>query len=600
MTTSLHTFDTSDRPWLDHYPEIVPRTLEYPELFAWGLLERTASRHPDRIACHYYQQAVTYRELAENARRTASALVKFGVKPGDRVGVLLPNLPEYLSVLNGIWMAGGIAVAMSPLMVAEEVDTFMTTTDCRVVIGLDMLAPLIVKAKYKPEHILFATLGDRLPAWQRVGYAFARLQRLGFWPAPDHPTHHSLEDQVAAGDPDFQPVQADSIDEPAYILPTGGTTGAPKAVTLSHRNLIANAWQIYNWGGAYEAREKILTVLPFFHSYGLTSCAMSGVAMAATLVIHHRFVPRIVLRLIEEHQPSIFSAVPAMLAALNDVLRDKPIQFKALRYVVSGGAPLSDEIADEFARYSGATLVEGYGMSEASPVICTGPLDGTNRPGTIGLPLPDTEVRVVDGENGQDVLPPGEIGELVVRGPQVMLGYWQNDSATVEVIRDGWLFTGDMGTCDEDGFFKVVDRKKDLVITSGFNVYPADVEPVLKDAPGVEDVVIVGEPDVKCGEVVKAVISVRSAEAFDRAAFDAFAVEHLAKYKRPRLVEVVVGELPKNFLGKVLRRKLRSDADPGEESRDREQSPESTVSIAGVAPGFDPAATHLPATDLKE
>jgi long-chain acyl-CoA synthetase len=600
MTTSLHTFDTSDRPWLDHYPEIVPRTLEYPELFAWGLLERTASRHPDRIACHYYQQAVTYRELAENARRTASALVKFGVKPGDRVGVLLPNLPEYLSVLNGIWMAGGIAVAMSPLMVAEEVDTFMTTTDCRVVIGLDMLAPLIVKAKYKPEHILFATLGDRLPAWQRVGYAFARLQRLGFWPAPDHPTHHSLEDQVAAGDPDFQPVQADSIDEPAYILPTGGTTGAPKAVTLSHRNLIANAWQIYNWGGAYEAREKILTVLPFFHSYGLTSCAMSGVAMAATLVIHHRFVPRIVLRLIEEHQPSIFPAVPAMLAALNDVLRDKPIQFKALRYVVSGGALLSDEIADEFARYSGATLVEGYGMSEASPVICTGPLDGTNRPGTIGLPLPDTEVRVVDGENGQDVLPPGEIGELVVRGPQVMLGYWQNDSATAEVIRDGWLFTGDMGTCDEDGFFKVVDRKKDLVITSGFNVYPADVEPVLKDAPGVEDVVIVGEPDVKCGEVVKAVISVRSAEAFDRAAFDAFAVEHLAKYKRPRLVEVVVGELPKNFLGKVLRRKLRSDADPGEESRDREQSPESTVSNAGVAPGFDPAAIHLPATDLKE
>lgn len=600
MTTSLHTFDTSDRPWLDHYPEIVPRTLEYPELFAWGLLERTASRHPDRIACHYYQQTVTYRELAENARRTASALVKFGVKPGDRVGVLLPNLPEYLSVLNGIWMAGGIAVAMSPLMVAEEVDTFMTTTDCRVVIGLDMLAPLIVKAKYKPEHILFATLGDRLPAWQRVGYAFARLQRLGFWPAPDHPTHHSLEDQVAAGDPDFQPVQADSIDEPAYILPTGGTTGAPKAVTLSHRNLIANAWQIYNWGGAYEAREKILTVLPFFHSYGLTSCAMSGVAMAATLVIHHRFVPRIVLRLIEEHQPSIFPAVPAMLAALNDVLRDKPIQFKALRYVVSGGAPLSDEIADEFARYSGATLVEGYGMSEASPVICTGPLDGTNRPGTIGLPLPDTEVRVVDGENGQDVLPPGEIGELVARGPQVMLGYWQNDSATAEVIRDGWLFTGDMGTCDEDGFFKVVDRKKDLVITSGFNVYPADVEPVLKDAPGVEDVVIVGEPDAKCGEVVKAVISVRSAEAFDRAAFDAFAVEHLAKYKRPRLVEVVVGELPKNFLGKVLRRKLRSDADPGEESRDREQSPESTVSIAGVAPGFDPAATHLPATDLKE
>jgi len=600
MSKSLQTFDTSDRPWLDHYPDVVPKTLDYPELYAWGLLERTASRHPDRIACHYYKQTVTYRELSENAHRTASALVKFGVKPGDRVGVLLPNLPEYLSVLNGIWLAGGIAVAMSPLMVAEEIDTFMTTTDCRVVIGLDMLAPLIVNAKYKPEHILFATLGDRLPTWQKVGYAFARLQRLGFWPAPDHPTHHSLEDQVAAGDADFQPGKAASLDEPAYILPTGGTTGAPKAVTLSHRNLIANAWQIYNWGGAYEAREKILTVLPFFHSYGLTSCAMSGVAMAATLVIHHRFVPRIVLRLIEEHQPSIFPAVPAMLAALNDVLRDKPIQFKALRYVVSGGAPLSDEISNEFARYSGATLVEGYGMSEASPVICTGPLDGTNRAGTIGLPLPDTEVRIVDAEDGQTVLPPGEIGELVARGPQVMLGYWQNDTATSEVIRDGWLYTGDMGTCDEDGFFRVVDRKKDLVITSGFNVYPADVEPVLKEAPGVEDVVIVGEPDARVGEVVKAVVSVRSADNFDLAAFDAFAAEHLAKYKRPKIVEVVVGELPKNFLGKVLRRKLRTDSESTDERRDTEQVPESVISVADLATETDPSPANIPAPDLKE
>lgn len=589
MTTTLQNFDTSDRPWLDHYPEIVPRTLDYPELPAWGLLERTASRHPDRVACHYYKQTVTYRELAENARKTASALVKFGVKHGDRVGVLLPNLPEYLSVLNGIWMAGGIAVAMSPLMVAEEIDTLMSTTDCRVVVSLDVLAPLIVKANYKPEHVLFATLGDRLPTWQKVGYAFARLQRLGFWPAPDHPSHHSLEDQVAAGDADFQPVEAASLDNPAYILPTGGTTGAPKAVTLSHRNLIANAWQIYNWGGAYEAREKILTVLPFFHSYGLTSCAMSGVAMAATLVIHHRFVPRIVLRLIEEHQPSIFPAVPAMLAQLNEVLRDRPIHFKALRYVVSGGAPLPDDIADEFARYSGSTLVEGYGMSEASPVICTGPLDGTNRPGTIGLPLPDTEVRVVDGEDGQTILPPGKVGELVARGPQVMLGYWQNDEATSQVIRDGWLYTGDMGTYDEDGFFRIVDRKKDLVITSGFNVYPADVEPVLKDAPGVEDVVIVGEPDAKCGEVVKAVVSVQSASAFDRTAFDAYASEHLAKHKCPKMVEVVEGELPKNFLGKVLRRKLRADSEAV-----------TATEAAAPATAIDQMVTDTPSPELKE
>jgi long-chain acyl-CoA synthetase len=289
-----------------------------------------------------------------------------------------------------------------------------------------------------------------------------------------------------------------------------------------------------------------------------------------------------------------------MLAALNEVLRDRPVQFKALRYVVSGGAPLSDEIASEFARYSGSTLVEGYGMSEASPVICTGPLDGTNRPGTIGLPLPDTEVRVVDGEDGQTILPPGEIGELVARGPQVMLGYWQNPVATSEVIRDGWLYTGDMGTCDKDGFFRIVDRKKDLVITSGFNVYPADVEPVLKNAPGVEDVVIVGEPDARCGEIVKAVVSVRSAEKFNRTAFDAYASEHLAKHKRPRIVEVVVGELPKNFLGKVLRRKLRAGSNLSDEKREMEHLPESVVSAAGLVPNTALPSVGNPAPDFEE
>ena len=341
-------------------------------------------------------------------------------------------------------------------------------------------------------------------------------------------------------------------------------------------------------------------MLPFFHSYGLTSCAMSGVAMAATLVIHHRFVPRIVLRLIEEHQPSIFPAVPAMLAALNEVLRDRPVQLKALRYVVSGGAPLSDEIFNEFARYSGSTLVEGYGMSEASPVICTGPLDGTNRSGTIGLPLPDTVVRIVDSDDGQTILPPGEIGELVAQGPQVMLGYWRNPEATAEVIRDGWLYTGDIGTCDEDGFFRVVDRKKDVVITSGFNVYPADVEPVLKDTPGVKDVVIVGQPDAKYGEIVKAMVSVGAAADFDRAAFDSFASEHLAKYKCPRIVVVFVGELPKNFLGKVLRRKLRTDSESTDEYRDAEHVPQSAVSVAGVVADVEPSPANIPAPDLKE
>lgn len=547
------------RSWICKYPSNVARTVIIPPLFAWGLLDRTAHRHPNRVACRYYQQSLTYAEVFEKARRTAAMLVRFGLKPGERVGVLLPNLPEYLWVLNGVWMAGGIAVALSPLMVSEEVDSFVQITGCRFAVVLDVLAPLIVSGPNKPEHLFFATINDRLPAWQKLGYAFARWRRLGMWPTPDHPNHHSLAEQVEASDSNFIPVRRDSTDEPAYILPTGGTTGHPKAVTLSHRNLVANAWQIYHWAGAIEARERMLCVLPFFHSYGLTTCCMSGVALASTLIMHHRFIPRVVVNLIEQYQPTIFPAVPAMLAALNELLRQKSIQFRGLKYVISGGAPLNLAVADEFARYSGAVVVEGYGMSEASPVITTGPLDGSDRSGTIGLPLPETEVCVVDADEGVTELAPGEVGELIVRGPQVMLGYWQDESATRQAIRDGWLHTGDLGTRDVDGFFRIVDRKKDLIITSGFNVYPADVEPVLRNAPGVADVAVIGVPDAVAGEIVKAVVAVKSGIEFDRSAFDAFTEQHLAKHKRPKLIEIVEGDLPRNFLGKVLRRKLRTE-----------------------------------------
>jgi len=280
--------------------------------------------------------------------------------------------------------------------------------------------------------------------------------------------------------------------------------------------------------------------------------------MAATLVMHHRFVPRIVLRLIEEHRPTAFPTVPAMLAALNDLLRCKPADLSSLQYCVSGGAPLDSAIADEFATHCRAQIVEGFGLSEAGPVTHTGPLDGSNRPGTIGLPMPDTDARIVDADTGGREMPPGEIGELIVRGPQVMLGYWNDPSATGEVIRGGWLFTGDLGMRDEDGFFRIVDRKKDLIITSGFNVYPTDVEHVLREFAAVRDVAVIGVPDGGRGQLVKAMLVLEDGFAFDQQAFDAFCREHLSKQKRPRIVEIVEGDLPRNFLGKVLRRHLRT------------------------------------------
>ena len=545
------------RPWLANYPESMPASLSYPDFPAWGFLAKTATTHPQRIACQYYKQHLTYAEIADEARRVAAMLVKYGLRPGDRVGILLPNMPEYISAINGVWMAGGIAVALSPLSVPNEIANVLTATDCRIVISLDLLAPLVLKGNYRPRHIFFTTLQDRLPGWMRLGYAFARMRRLGFWPAADGPNQHDFHDELALCRPLVQPVVPSSLSEAAYILPTGGTTGAPKAVTLSHRNLVANASQCAAWGKGKLEHPVGLSVLPFFHSYGLVGNLLCGTALAATQILLHRFIPRVIVQLLEQHQPTTFNAVPAMLASLNEIFRSQPLKTRSLRFVQVGGAPLAPKIAEEFARHTGAQVVEGYGLSECSPCVTAGPLDGTARIGTIGLPLPDTDVKVVDAETGERTLPPGEVGELAVRGPQVMLGYWQNPTATAQVIRDGWLFTGDLATIDADGFVKIVDRKKDLIITSGFNVYPCDVEAILRGFPGIADAAVVGIPHHECGELVKAVLVLNPSIRFDRKSFDAFCKENLAAQKRPKVIEIVTGDLPRNFLGKVLRRQLR-------------------------------------------
>ena len=548
------------KPWLAHYPAKVSGTLSYPDFPAWGFLANTAAMYPDRIACHYYKQHLTFAEVAEQARRVATMLVKYGVRPGDRVGILLPNMPEYISAINGVWMAGAIAVALSPLSVPSEIENILTATDCRTVISLDLLAPLILKGNYKPRHILFTTLQDRLPGWMRLGYAFARMRRLGFWPPLDGPNQHDFHDELAQCRPLLQPVVPASLSDAAYILPTGGTTGAPKAVTLSHRNLVTNTWQLFAWAEGEVAQHTSLSVAPFFHCFGLVGNLLCGTALATTQILLHRFIPRVVVQLIEQHEPTTFSAVPAMLASLNEIFRHKPLRTRKLQHVQVGGAPLDPKLAEEFARHTGAQVVEGYGLSECSPCVTAGPLSGNARSGTIGLPLPDTNVKIVDADTGECTMSPGEVGELIVQGPQVMLGYWNNPAATAQVIRNGWLYTGDLATIDGDGFLKIVDRKKDLIITSGFNVYPCDVEQILRRFPGVVDAAVVGVPNPNYGELVKAVLVVSADAHFDRRTFEAYCKENLAAHKRPKIVEVQTDDLPRNFLGKVLRRQLREPA----------------------------------------
>ncbi|MHB0958157.1 MAG: AMP-binding protein [Pirellulaceae bacterium] len=549
----------SQRPWLDHYPNGVPAELAYPHQCLGWLLRQAAERFPARVACRYYDEQLTYEQLHEQAQRLAAVLVREGLQRGDRVGVLLPNLPETLVSLFATWMAGGIVVSLSPLMVAHEVESLMKATGCRFVITLDILSPLVCQGEIPPQLVLLSSLAGRLQRLERLGYAWVRFQRIGFSSVCRQTSVLPFEEAVKSVI--RQPI-IDSGDthDPAFILPTGGTTGKPKAVTLSHHNLIAQAWQLSHWSRGHHGEETILAVLPFFHSYGLSVCVMMGLSMGATLLIQHRFRPASVARLIESRRPTVFVAVPAMLAALDThVLHHKACDFRSIRWVISGGAPLSATVAERFQEHSGASVVEGYGLSEAGPVTHVGPLDGTAVPGTIGLPISDTDARIVDPVTGTECLPAGAVGELIVRGPQVMLGYWDSREATDEVIRDGWLYTGDLATQDERGFFTIVDRKKDLIITSGFNVYPTDVEETLRTYPGVKEIAIVGAPDEERGEVVKAVLVVESRKDFHRRDFDAFARLHLAAHKRPQIIEVRDDALPRNFLGKLLRRELRQE-----------------------------------------
>jgi long-chain acyl-CoA synthetase len=566
----------------------------YTGVAAYGLLRHAAQTLPDRTAIRYGHQSWTYGQLNYDAVRCAAMLQRLGLRPGERVGVLLPNVPEFIIAANGIWRAGGVMVALSPLMVQREVRELITKTSCRFVICLDMLVHLVGESSipghrngdahsngdtdsadvgHVVEKTLLVSIREHLPALQRLGYLWARRQRTGFWSLPAGRGLGWFWEEVDRTEREWIEVSIDPAHDAAYILPTGGTTGHPKAVTLSHENLVANAWQQYVWTDRLFGTESMLAVLPFFHSYGMSATVMGGAALGATLVLHHRFNTRQVIRLIEEHRPTVFHAVPAMLAAMNERLQTHPADLRSLRWVISGGAPLEPEIAAEFTRHSGALVVEGYGLSEASPVTHVGPLYRPPRYGTIGMPLPETDARIVDqndvlpsgqsyGPGGPPSLASGEVGELVIRGPQVMLGYWQAPEATGVAIRDGWLHTGDLATVDEDGYFRIVGRKKDLIITSGFNVYPAEVEEVLCRVPGVAGAAVIGVYDHACGEIVKAIVQLEPGVKWDEKPLREACETHLAKHKRPKIYRWCQDELPRNFLGKLIRRHLRDEHRP--------------------------------------
>lgn len=531
--------------------------LSYEGIPAYGLLDHAVDQVPERVAVVDGQRKILYRELADDSIRAAAMLQRLGVLPGDRVGILLPNVAEYIIAANAIWRCGAIAIAISPLMVASEVEDLLRKTDCHRVVCLDVLSHVIDPDTNPEVQLLLISIRENLSSLQQIGYLLARRSRTGHWSLPTSDRTRWFWDEIDQTTTTWSEPEIDPATQPAYILPTGGTTGTPKAVTLSHTNMVANAWQQFEWTGRRFGSDVMLGVLPFFHSYGMSAIIMGGAAMGATIVLHHRFNTKRTIELLETFRPTVFHAVPAMLVAMNERFRVKKPDVEGLRWVISGGASLEASVGSEFATHTGALVVEGYGLSEASPVTHVGPLYDCHHYGTIGLPLPETDCLIVDPETGVGPVGEGGVGELIIRGPQVMLGYWGEDAATGSAVSAGWLRTGDLATVDADGFYRIVGRKKDLIITSGFNVYPGEVEAELRSVEGVLDAAVIGIPDPRRGETVKAFVVMESGQAWDDGMLVKHCKRNLSKHKRPRTFEQCIGDLPRNFLGKVIRRQLR-------------------------------------------
>ena len=559
------------KPWLRYYQTGVPASIDYPEWTIPDLLTNAVNRFPDRDAAIYYGNRLTYRDIDRLSSQFANRLIELGLKPGEPVLLILANVPQFMIAHFGTLKAGGIVAALNPLLVEREISDLARDSGAKIVVVLDRMwekvEPIVKRGEL--EAAIVTGPQDYLPTAKRLLYPLKygkEMVRVAHKPQEGIYQFRKL----MSGAPEHRPQVSVQPSEVALFQYSGGTTGLPKAAMLTHSNIIANALQSRSWiRDAEDGEEVLLAVLPFFHAYGGTLCLHTGFHIGATIVLVPRFDLADVMGLIEEYRPTIVPGVPTLYHALNNGARNNPKRQEALKsinFCISGGAPLPAEVQERFEELTGGRLVEGYGLSEASPVTHGNPLDGRSRIGSIGLPIPDTEAKIVDVET-HEVVPQGERGELVVRGPQVMRGYWKRPQETAEVLSDdGWLFTGDIAIMDEDGFFRIVDRQKDVIITGGENVYPREIEEVLYQHPKISEVAVAAVDHPVGGQVAKAYIVVEPGETLDRREVLQFCADKLAKFKIPRLIEFRES-LPKSPAGKVLRRELQAS----EERRSRQQ-----------------------------
>ncbi|GGG16217.1 long-chain-fatty-acid--CoA ligase [Paenibacillus abyssi] len=550
-----------DKPWLRFYPEEVPSTLEYPNKNIVNLLLDAVASYPNKPAVYFLGKTMSYRELLTSVYRMSNGLHQLGVSKGDRVAIMLPNCPQAVIAYFAVLFTGAVVVQTNPLYVERELQHQLQDCGASVIVILDLLYERLGRIRDNGmlpqlKHVIVTSIKDGLPFPKNLLYPL-KQRKEGHRPNVPYGQKGVITYKHILGNSPSTPipVSVNSSDELALLQYTGGTTGLPKGVMLTHRNLIANSLQTAAW--CYRAKsgqERFLAALPLFHVFGLTVLMNQTVLRAGMMILLPRFEINMVLEAIKKLHPTIFPGAPTMYIALLNHPDTAISDLSSIEVCISGSAALPLEIQERFEMLSGGRLIEGYGLTEAAPVTHCNPIWGLRKNRTIGVPLPDTEAAVVDSATGEPVAL-GEIGELVIRGPQVMMGYWNRSEETAAALRDGWLFTGDLATMDEDGYFTIVDRKKDVIIAGGYNIYPREVEEVLFEHPAVMEAAVVGVNDPYRGETVKAFIVTKEGWNVSTMQLDRWCRDRLAAYKVPRNY-VIRDSLPKSMIGKVLRRKL--------------------------------------------
>lgn len=547
-----------NRKWHIHYPQEIPPSIVFHTKPLHTFLEESSERYNDKKALHFMGKEMSFNEIYVEAKKMAYYLQRLGLKKGNRVAIMLPNCPQAVVSYYAILMAGAIVVQTNPLYKERELDYQLNDAGCTFIICLDILLPLVksVNKKTPIKHTIVTSIKDYLPFPKNLIYPFIQKKEYNLVVDVEQSENtHVWKSMMRQSQDQYEKVDIDPMEDLALLQYTGGTTGHPKGVMLTHYNLVANVQMCEAWLYKTEqGNEVVLGVLPFFHVYGMTTVMNLSIMQGSKMVLLPKFEAKEVLKTIHKQRPTLFPGAPTIYIGLLNHPDLNKYDLSSIKACISGSDSLPIEVQEQFEKATGGRLVEGYGLTETSPVTHANFVWTKRINGSIGVPWPNTDCKII----GMDTLEEtnvGEVGEIVIKGPQVMKGYWNNPEETENVLKDGWLYTGDLGYMDDEGYFYIVDRKGDMIIAGGYNIYPRDIEEVLYEHEGIQEVVVVGIPDSYRGETVKAFVVKRSGAHLTKEILDDYCREHLAAYKVPKSYEFR-DELPKTAVGKILRRQL--------------------------------------------